>query len=114
MKPEVIICSRVERKNITSTGDFQVLNTESATLVQEMNKSDAGISSVQRLDIVADVAVDMASVLQHIPQLWRLANSDGKIFTWGDLEYKSRCKSCVRTGDNTRISFQRRSPNTDL
>ena len=114
MKPQVIICSRVEHKNITSSGDFEVLNTESATLVQEMNDSDPGISTVQRLDIIADIDVDKASELQRIPQLWRLTNSEGKVFEWGTLEYKTRCKTCIRNGENTRMSFERKSPNTDL
>lgn len=114
MKPKVIICSRVERKNINSSDDFEVLNTESAILTQDMKKSRAGISSVQQLDLIADIEVEMATDLQRIPQLWRLTNSEDKTFEWGDADYKSRCTTCNREGDHTRITFQRVSPHTNL
>jgi len=114
MKPQVIICSRVERKNISSTEDFEVLNTESATLVQELNESNAGKFATQQLDIVADIEQEKAAELQTIPQLWRLTTSEDKVIEWGDTTYKSKCKSCTRTGDATRISFKRVTPNIDL
>lgn len=114
MKPEVIICSRVERKNIISTGDFEVLNTESAKLTQQFGAPASGPNATQQLDIIADIEVDKAIELQRIPQLWRLTNNEGKVFSWGDTQYKTRCKSCVRVGDNTQISFKRVTPNLDL
>ncbi|HET6558080.1 MAG TPA: hypothetical protein VFG54_12245 [Prolixibacteraceae bacterium] len=107
MKPEVFICPKVERKNINSTGDFEVLNTESAILTLEMKESRAGKYGSQRLDIIADIEDDIANDLQRIPQLFRLTNSEDKVFPWGDTVFKSRCTSCVRNGVHTRITFSR-------
>lgn len=114
MKPQVFICSRVERKNINSAGDFEVLNVDSATLVQERNESNSGKSATQQLDIVADIDKETAAELQNIPQLWKLTTSEDKVIEWGDTTYKSKCKSCKRIGDATLISFKRVTPNIDL
>lgn len=109
MKPEVIICTLVKRKNINSSGDFETLRIDSARLVHTFKKSNAGVSSNQQLNIVANIEADLASDLENIPQLFELTDSEGNEFAWGDTGYKARCNSCVRQGNNTQISFERNS-----
>ncbi|MBV5334205.1 MAG: hypothetical protein JZU49_00175 [Sulfuricurvum sp.] len=114
MKPEVIICSKVERKSINSIGDFEVFNTDSATLVQELGESRAGKNANQHLDIITDIDVELASELQTIPQLFRLTNSEGVTFEWGDTFNYVECSTCIRAGNATRISFKLLTRNIDL
>lgn len=109
-----IICRTVKRKNINSTGDFEVLKTDSAKLVHTFKKSDAGVYSNQQLDITAVVEPELSKDLQSVPQLFELTDSDGNVFEWGDIGYRARCNSCVREGKHNRITFERNSPNFEI
>lgn len=114
MKTEVVICSKVKRKNINSTGDYITLVVDSAKLIQDFKRDAAGVSSVQQLDVVADIEKATADDLQQIPQLFELTDSDGNTFTWGDTSHKARCLNCTRQGPSTRISFQRQSAEFEI
>lgn len=114
MKPKIIICQRVLRKNINSVSDYVLLPTESATLTQSFGKSDAGNYFKQKLNIVADIDSDTADELQTIPQLFKLTDSEGNEFTWGDTTYKCRCENCEREMEHTQIGFYRVSVTSDI
>lgn len=114
MKPKVIICSKVERKNINSNEDFELINVESAVLSQELSAGDPGKIFTQTLDIIIDVDAVTAGELQTIPQLFKLTTSDGLLIEWGDNDYRCRCISCFRELDHTRITFKRYSTKPDV
>lgn len=109
MKTEVIICTRVMRKNIGDSGNFASLSTDSAELTQKFQREPAGAYWVQQLNIVLNSKMPQAADLQLIPQLFELTDSNAKTFTWGDSSHKSYCVECTRVGNANRIVFQRKA-----
>lgn len=114
MESKIIICSKVYRKNINSSGDYVLLITDSAQLVQTKETSSAGNKFIQKLDIVADIDNYTSADLQTIPQLFKLTDSEGTEILWGDSTLKSRCESCQRERKHTKITFRRVSTKSDL
>lgn len=114
MEPKIIICSKVYRKNINSADDFVLLQTESARIIQTKETKNAGDLFIQKLDIVADIDNDISSDLQTIPQLFKLTDSAGNEYLWGDNVLKCRCESCQRELKHTQISFRRISTHSNF
>lgn len=109
MERGVIICTRVKRKNIKSSGEFETLPTDSAELRQSFEKDNAGAYWVQQLSIVLDVAPELSTDLQLTPQLFELTDSKEVVRTWGDTTHKVRCAECPRVDNATRIVFKRKT-----
>lgn len=123
MDKKTIICTKVEYtdyRNVDSIQNnevvfnddnlvFSALNTESATLTQTSNNSDAGVYITQELSILAEMNIDAAKVFERVPMIYRLTTDKNDSFIWGTVLNPTRPKSLERNFNETKMVYQRKA-----
>jgi hypothetical protein len=120
---KIFLCEIIKRistsKVQTTPVDFSSVSPLSdlfrAIYSEKTSKSDAGLLSVQELEIKGIMSKELVIDMVSIPQIFELRFSDGNIHQWGDLKHPVIGAAGVkREGNVTSITFNRISPDIEL